>query len=115
MVGLQINVAEPITLFLLTIATVLLIFLGREVQRSLAPAVALTIFLGLAIAHTVQLSSLTAEAYDLYSGNLMACLAVDCAMIFVTFFAYLWIDDIECKKYNKKSYDNSLDWLWKKV
>ena len=43
------------------------------------------------------------------------CVAIDFVFIFISFFAYLWVDDIEAKKMEKKSIDNSLDWLWKNV
>ncbi len=36
-------------------------------------------------------------------------------MIFISFFGYLWVDDIACKFYKKKNIDNSLDWFWNKV
>ena len=36
-------------------------------------------------------------------------------VLFVSFFSYLWVDDIETKKLGKKSLDDSLDWFWKKV
>ena len=35
--------------------------------------------------------------------------------ILVTFFSYLWVDDIEAKTFGKKSVDNTLDWFWKKI
>ena len=39
----------------------------------------------------------------------------DAIMIFLSYVAYLWVDDIEAKEKNKKSIDNSLEWFWKKV
>lgn len=110
-----INISEPITLGLLTIATVLLIFLGKEVKKPYIPAFALFAYLVLVVMHSVQLANLTQEYYDLYYHTLIRCIAVDCIMIFVSFFSYLWIDDIASKFYKKKSIDNSLDWFWNKI
>jgi len=110
-----INISEPVTLLLLTLATVLLIFLGKEVKKSYIPAFALFGFLGLAVMHSIQLANLTQELHDLYNNLLIRCIAIDCIMIFISFFAYLWIDDITCKFYKKKSIDNSLDWFWNKI
>jgi len=110
-----VNITEPITLLLLTIATVLLIFLGKELKRSYIPAFALFAYLILVIMHSVQLANLTEEVRELYYHLLIRCIAIDCIMIFVSFFAYLWVDDIACKFYKKKSIDNSLDWFWKKI
>ena len=110
-----VNISEPITLLLLTVATVLLIFLGKEVKKSYVPAFALFAYLILVVMHSVQLANLTIELRDIYYHLLIRCIAIDCVMIFITFFAYLWIDDITSKFYKKKSIDNSLDWFWNKV
>ena len=79
-----IDLTNPLTLILLLIATVLLIFLGKEIKKPHAPA-------------------------------LMGSLGMDFIMIFISFFGYLWVDDISCKFYKKKNIDNSLDWFWNKV
>lgn len=109
------NISDPITLLLLTVATALIIFLGRELKKSYIPAIPLAIFLIITIVHVVQLLTLNAETLEQYKNVLLRCLAIDCIMIFITFFAYLWIDDIECKLKKKKSLDNSLDWLWRSI
>lgn len=110
-----INISEPITLLLLTLATVLLIFLGKEVKKSYVPAFALFTYLILVVVHSVQLGTLTEEFYETYHSLLINCVSIDCVMIFISFFAYLWIDDISSKFYKKKSIDNSLDWFWNKI
>lgn len=110
-----INISEPITLLLLTAATVLLIFLGKEVKKAYVPAFALFAYLLLVIVHSVQLANLTEELHGLYFNLLIRCIAIDCIMIFISFFAYLWVDDIASKFYKKKSIDNSLDWFWNKI
>jgi len=106
------NVTEPITLLIMLAVTVLLIFLGKEIKKSSVPAVGLVIHLVLTVIHSVQLGLSPQNA----SFNiLIGCIAIDCVMILLSFFAYLWIDDVECKFYKKKSIDDSLDWFWKKV
>lgn len=110
-----VNISEPITLLLLTIATVLLIFLGKEVKKSYIPGFALFAYLILVVTHSIQLANLPADLHDIYFNMLINCIAIDCIMIFVSFFAYLWVDDIASKFYKKKSIDNSLDWFWNKI
>lgn len=110
-----VNISEPITLLLLTIATVLLIFLGKELKKPYIPAITLCIYLILVVMHSVQLATLTQELHETYHHLLIRCVAVDCIMIFISFFSYLWIDDIASKFYKKKSLDNSLDWFWHKI
>ena len=110
-----VNISEPITLGLLTIATVLLIFLGKEVKKPYIPAFALFAYLVLVVMHSIQLANLTEEFREMYYNMLIRCISIDCIMIFVSFFAYLWIDDIASKFYKKKSLDNSLDWFWNKI
>ena len=109
-----INVTNPLTLFLVLIATVLLIFLGQEVKKSYVAVLPLIANLGLLLTHTVQL--LTSSGNHAGLGSTFAgCLAIDFILVLISFFSYLWVDDIEAKALGKKSYDESLDWFWKKV
>ena len=109
------DVTNPMTLVLLLAATVLLIFLGKEIKKPHAPAIALIFFLILVVVLSVQLAIIPEINYDANRSTLLGCLSVDLIMIFVTFFGYLWVDDIAAKFYKKKSIDNSLDWFWNKV
>lgn len=110
-----IDVTNPLTLVLLLAATVLLIFLGKEIKKPHAPAIALIFFLALVLMHSIQLAVIPEVNYDVYRSTLLGCITVDLIMIFIAFFGYLWIDDIACRFYKKKSIDNSLDWFWKQV
>lgn len=109
------DVTNPMTLVLLLVATVLLIFLGKEIKKPHAPAIALILFLILVVVHSVQLATIPETNYEEIRSTLLGCLSVDLIMIFVTFFGYLWVDDIAARFYKKKSIDNSLDWFWNKV
>ena len=109
-----INVTSPLTLFLVLMATILLIFLGQEIKKSYVAVLPLIAHLALLITHTIQLLTLTSENSYL-STTFTGCLAIDFIFVLISFFAYLWVDDIEAKALGKKSIDNSLDWFWKKV
>lgn len=106
------NTVEPLTSVLLLVATMLLVFLGKEVKKPIVPAIALSIFLALLIMHSVQLAM---PEYEAAYVTIRYCIAYELVMVFITFFSYLWTDDIASKFYNKKSIDNSLDWFWKQV
>lgn len=108
------NITNPLTLFLTVLAIALLIFLGQEVKKSIAVAIPLFVFLVLLIIHVGQVATLSADLAYL-SSTLYKCIALDLLFILITFFAYLWVDDIEAKKNNVKSIDNSLDWFWKEI
>lgn len=108
----MINTTDPIVTLLLLAATVLLIFLGKEIKKPVAPVIALIGFLALLVMHTVQLGM---ASYAEYVTTLRYCVIFELLMVLMTFFAYLWIDDISSKFYNKKSLDNSLDWFWKQI
>lgn len=108
------NLTDSLTLLLVTLATALLIFLGQEIKRSSVAMIPLIAFLVSLIIHVVQVSTLT-EAFADLSSTLYKCVALDFLFILVTFFAYLWVDDLEAKKNNIKSIDNSLDWFWKEI
>lgn len=110
-----VDLTNPLTVALLVIATALLIFLGREVKKPYIAALPLVFFLVLVLVHSVQLANIPEGNYDLERSLVIGSVAVDLIMIFISFFGYLWIDDIACKFYKKKSIDNSLDWFWKQV
>ena len=77
-------------------------------------AIPLFAFLISLIVHTVQVLTLSDENSYLF-GTLCQNMVLDYVFLLVSFISYLWADDVETKKMNKKSYDNSLEWLWKKV
>ncbi len=109
-----INMTNPLTLILMLIITVLLIFLAQEVKKSYIGAIALFGFLALLIVHVFQILTLSEEFRTLLP-VLSRCIAIDFVFVFITFFSYLWVDDIETKVKGKKSIDSSLDWFWKKI
>ena len=108
------DISNPLTLLLLVSATALLIFLSQEVKKSTINAIMLFAYLILLIVHVAQLATLS-EEYRYMLQTLSRCIVIDFGMVLVSFFAYLWVDDIEAKATGKKSIDNSLDWFWKKI
>ncbi len=108
------NIASPVTLFLVVLAVALLIFLGQEVKKSIAVVIPLFAFLVLLVIHVTQVATLS-EEYSSLAGTLYRCIALDFLFILVTFFSYLWVDDMEAKANNIKSIDNSLDWFWREI
>ncbi len=108
------DISNPLTLLLMLAATVLLIFLSQEVKKSLIGAVVLFIYLILLIVHVAQVATLS-EEYRYLLSTLSRCIVIDFIFVFISFFSYLWVDDIETKATGKKSLDNSLDWFWRKV
>ncbi len=111
---LVIDLTQPLNTFLCLAVIVCLIFLGHELKRSIAPAIALGLSTVLILMHAVQLYAFT-DFYANYQVALSTSLIYDFAFILVSYLAYLWIDDIEAKVKNKKSLDDSLEWFWKKV
>ena len=109
------NVTNPVTMGLLALATALLIFLGKEIKKPYIPAIALIFYLILLIIHSVQIGKIPEVNLDETRAVLLGCLGFDLIMIFLSFFGYLWIDDVSSKFYKKKSVDNSLDWFWNQV
>lgn len=108
------NITNPITLVLTVAAVVLLIFLGQEIKKSIAVAIPLFSFLVLLVFHVANIATISAGNPELM-GTLYRCIALDFLFILITFFAYLWVDDLEAKANNIKSIDNSLDWFWKEI
>ena len=108
------DISNPLTLVLMLAVTALLIFLAQEVKKSYISAIALFAYLIILIIHVVQMLTLPEELRYLTTA-LSRCVALDFVFILVSFFSYLWVDDIEAKNKGKKSIDNSLDWFWKKI
>jgi len=107
------DITQPITLILIVAAVVLLIFLSKELKKSAIAAIPLFVFLGMLILHVIQWLSPELPVEQL--NTVRWCIVLDFLFIFITFFQYLWVDDIETKFFNKKSIDNSIDWFWKEV
>jgi len=108
------DITNPMTLILLVVASALLIFLAQEIKKSAVAAILLISYLVILIIHVAQLTTLS-EEFSYLTQSLSRCVAVDFGFLLVSFFAYLWVDDIEAKTNNKKSINNSLDWFWKKI
>ena len=108
------DISNPLTLLLMLAATVLLVFLAQELKKSLVNAVLLFGYLIVLIMHVAQIATLS-EEFRYMTTTLSRCIAIDFVFILISFFSYLWVDDIEAKAEGKKSIDDSLDWFWKKV
>lgn len=108
------DISNPLTLILMLAATVLLIFLSQEVKKSYIAAIMLFSYLIVLIVHVAQMATLS-EEFRYMTTTLSRCIAIDFVFILISFFSYLWVDDIEAKANGKKSIDNSLDWFWKKI
>ncbi len=108
------DISNPLTLLLMLAVTVLLIFLSQELKKSYIGAIMLFAYLIILIVHVAQIATLSEEFRYLLS-TLSRCIVIDFIFVLITFFSYLWVDDIETKVNGKKSYDNSLEWFWKKV
>ncbi len=109
-----INFANIITILLAVVLFVLVLILGKETHKSQIVATMLFIFLGLLVAHTVELITFNSSndfAYD----SIRVSMIFDFIFIFLSFFSYLWVDDIQAKVEKKKSIDSSLDWFWREV
>ena len=108
------DISNVLNLLLMLIATILLIFLAQELKKSYIAGIVLFAYLIILIMHVAQMITLPEESKE-FLPVLARCVAIDFIFILISFFAYLWVDDIEAKKMQKKSIDNSLDWLWKNV
>lgn len=108
------NVANPLTLLLLLAILILLVFLSHELKKSYIVAIPLFASLILLVVHAAQLFTLE-EVYMSLATTLSNCVVVDFAFVAISFFTYLWVDDIEAKIKGKKDIDPSISWLWKNI
>lgn len=108
------DISSPLTLALMIAVTVLLIFLSQEIKKSYIAAIMLFAYLIVLVVHVAQMATLSAE-YSYLLATFTKCIVIDFILVLISFFSYLWVDDIETKVSGKKSIDNSLDWFWKKI
>lgn len=109
-----INFTDPYTILVTTVLFILVLILGKETKKSAIPAIMLGVFLIIITGHSVELSLANANSLELQN-EIAKCITVDFVFILLSFFSYLWIDDIETKLNKKKSIDDSLKWFWSKV
>ncbi len=108
------DISNPLTLLLMLAATILLIFLAQEVKKSYIGAIVLFAYLIILVVHVAQIATLP-EEFRYMLTSLSRCIAIDFVFVLISFFSYLWVDDIEAKAEGKKSIDDSLDWFWRKI
>ena len=111
---LVVNTANPIVLLVCLAILVAVIVISRKIEHIPLLIVAIVVFIGLLIYHSVFLESLVSTEETLISQTYY-CIAADLIMLLVAFISFLWVDDIVAKNKKLKSYDDSLSWFWNKL
>lgn len=109
-----IDFTNPFAILVAIVLFGLVLLLGKETKKSVIPAIMLGVFLIIITGHSIEFSLAKEELVELQS-TIAKCITVDFVFILLSFFSYLWIDDIETKANKKKSIDDSLNWFWSKV
>jgi len=109
-----VDTANEWLIIIITLAIVAIIALSRKAEKSILPGILIIVNLGLLLYHTFLLNSVS-QIFTEQISRLYLCLAMDFLWLLISFLGYLWIDDLEAIKFNKKSYDNSLAWFWDKL
>lgn len=109
-----IDFTNPLSVLTATALFVLVVLLARETKKSSLTAIMLVVFLLIISGHSAELSFANSNLVELRN-TLATCITYDVVFIALSFFAYLWVDDMEAKEKKIKSLDNSLSWFWKKV
>lgn len=97
-----------------TLAIVAVIAFAKKVDKPIFAALLIIANLVLLVYHSHVLNSIPSELVEAIS-DVYLCIAMDFLWLLISFLAYLWIDDVTARKFNKKSYDNSLSWFWEKL
>ena len=109
-----INLSNPFNILVALILYILVLYLAREIKRSNVTCIMLLAFLTIIVGHCIEYVMIQ-DPTGVITSTLANCIAVDFVFTFLSFIAYLWMDDVETKDKKLKSIDNSLDWFWKKV
>ena len=110
---LFLNTANPVMMLIIIVIIALIVYFSRRAEMAWPLVIVMIGITAFLIYHSVKLDSLE-EGSQLIS-NIYHCIACDLMAMLVSFISYLWIDDIVAKKKNLKSYDDSLNWFWKKL
>lgn len=97
-----------------TLAIGATIVFAQKVQKPLIVAVLIILNLALLIYHSYVLNTIP-EGLEAAISQVYLFIAMDFLWLLISFLAYLWIDDMAARKFNRKSYDNSLSWFWEKL
>ena len=109
-----INLSEPFNILVALILYVLVVFLAKEIKRSNVTCIMLLAFLTIIVGHCIEYV-LVQDPTGKITSILANCIAIDFVFVFLSFIAFLWMDDVESKDRKIKSIDNSLEWFWKKI
>lgn len=97
-----INMADPWSLLIALFLTICFIYIGKEAKKSYVPLLPLIVYLLLLIMHTVQYIFKLPIQHENAFLVLSQSILIDCIMIFTSYIAYLWINEIEGKLKVKK-------------
>ncbi|MGN1298660.1 MAG: hypothetical protein ACI4UE_01590 [Candidatus Scatovivens sp.] len=101
------NTANPIIILVYTLIISGIIFLSRKSEKTIFPIILTIYMIVLLILHsTLKITD------DTLMKTKYISIAFDLIFLFLSFISFLWIDDINARKKNLKSYDNSLSWFW---
>lgn len=101
------NTSNPLVILVYTIIISALIYVSRKTEKPYLPIVMMVYTIILLIIHSTMKTGTDALSKTKY-----VSIAFDLIFLFLSFISYLWIDDINAKNKNLKSYDNSLSWFW---
>ena len=109
-----INLSNPFNILVALVLFVLTLLLAKETKRSTVVCIMLLVFLTIISGHGIEYFMLQNPTQEV-ANVLLHSITVDYIFITISFIAYLWMDDIECKDKKMKNIDDSLAWFWKKV
>lgn len=105
---------DAFLIIFVTLAIGGVIAFAKKIDQPLIAAILIVANLALLIYHSAVLNSIPPELEDAIS-EVYTYIAMDFLWLLISFLAYLWIDDVAARKFNRKSYDNSLSWFWEKL
>lgn len=98
-----INMVDPWSLLIALFLTVCFIYIGKEAKKSYVPLVPLIVYLIILVMHTIQyIFKMPVQAENSFL-VLSQSILIDCILIFTSYIAYLWINEIEGKKAKKSN------------
>ena len=88
------NIVQPAIIILLIIATILFIYLGKELKRSYVVTIPLIGYIILLLTHIFEIITLSSQ----YIVTLILCIIIDCIFVCVSLIVFLLFKKIYKKR-----------------
>lgn len=108
-----VNFSNVLTVVLAVILLLLVLYIGKNTQRSWLLAGAVLVFLALFVFHVCEATFITNLSTEVRSA-LNTSVIADCIFVIISFAGYIWLNYLHSKGENKQVLEENSDYYSKK-